>query len=234
MGAERLGSGAIGLADNRVLIVGGDAASAGSAELYDPATGRFGPTSTRLAPLENGSGFLLGDGRVLLIGSRPALDGAAFEIYDPRSGSFGPAVRLAFALHTAAELKDGRVLFLEGEPLSGLAVTSSILHAEIYDPATGEIAETPTPSNDFEPYTATLLLDRRVLLVGFTGRADAALPPYAMVFDPAGHSFTEVSPPSLSRRGHTATLLSDGRVLLAGGASNWGRMPAYSTAELFQ
>jgi hypothetical protein len=90
---------AILLADGRVLIAGGlkdksapPAEDLSSAELYDPATGRFTATGSmtraRIAP----AGMRLPDGRVLIAGGESVVIGSEFlddaELYDPGTGKF--------------------------------------------------------------------------------------------------------------------------------------------------
>ncbi|MGA2514352.1 MAG: kelch repeat-containing protein [Candidatus Limnocylindrales bacterium] len=76
------------LANGRVLIVGG-----ASAELYDPATGKFSPTGP-MAPGGESATLLLDD-RVLIAGGvAGGIDSnfqpLASELYDPQTGKFSP------------------------------------------------------------------------------------------------------------------------------------------------
>jgi hypothetical protein len=80
MAAARFQPTATALPDGRVLIAGGDNGSKGlaSAELYDPATGKFSPTGSMGTAREYQTATLLSDGRVLIAGG---YDGV--NIYDP-------------------------------------------------------------------------------------------------------------------------------------------------------
>jgi hypothetical protein len=109
----------IGLADGRVLVLGGsnDRDASGqyrSAEIWDQATGTFAKTGDMMAPRYKISGAVLrlGDGRVLVAaGSRKA------EVYDPASGTFrGVAgdTDVGFNFAAAARLADGSVLVSGG------------------------------------------------------------------------------------------------------------------------
>jgi hypothetical protein len=115
------------LLDGRVLVAGGYYASTetvatlASAEIYDPATGKFAPTGSMSVPRDCPTATLLLDGRVLLA------SGESGELYDPATGTFGPAApfnRMTESPYTytygqvAVRLADGRVL-LPGRP-SGL------------------------------------------------------------------------------------------------------------------
>ena len=76
------------LLDGRVLVVGGyrtpDASSALlTAELFDPATGKFQPTGSVQNRRNAPTALRLSDGRVAILG-----DASAVEIYDPKTGIF--------------------------------------------------------------------------------------------------------------------------------------------------
>lgn len=67
LSAGRMQPTAVTLADGRVLVIGGMGEGDDPAELWDPASGRFEPVAGPAA-LSVGSGALLPDGRVLVIG----------------------------------------------------------------------------------------------------------------------------------------------------------------------
>ncbi|MFO1005230.1 MAG: hypothetical protein U0929_04665 [Planctomycetaceae bacterium] len=129
---------AITLPDGKALFAGGSAAfspaaALDTAEVYDPATGKFTLTKNKLSAGRQSLGLsLLKDGRVLLTGGNPTgnnLNGSgvrAVDIYDPATDEFHAAASLneGRALHAQLTLKDGRVVVIGG------AQTSS----EIYDP----------------------------------------------------------------------------------------------------
>ena len=136
------------LKNGKVLIAGGmlDRGLAAdvyaTAELYDPATGKFTPTGSMTAARSYATATLLRDGRVLIAGGEGcskapschyvAIDElqhlASADLYDPATGKFtatgsmsGPSEQ-----DTAMQLPDGRVL-----------LTGWNQWAEIYDPNSG-------------------------------------------------------------------------------------------------
>ena len=126
------------LTDGKVLVAGGwyasesGAGALDSAELYDPASGKFSPTGSmtvaRFADwslsvtngLQDMHTSLLADGRVLLVGGDEQAQGSTIyqptaEIYDPATGTFSATATLPVSdigndSNSSITLKDGRVL----------------------------------------------------------------------------------------------------------------------------
>jgi hypothetical protein len=79
MSVPRLASTATLLPNGRVLIVGGNDWTGGlttyhsSAEIYDPATGRFSPTGSMWSVRYSHTAAMLSDGRVLVVGGYDGL-----------------------------------------------------------------------------------------------------------------------------------------------------------------
>jgi hypothetical protein len=109
----------VGLADGRVLVIGGSNEQDAfgryrSAEVYDPATGTFSPTGDMAAPRYKISGAVvrLDDGRVLVAGGSQSA-----EVFNPVSGRFDAVpgdVDTGFSFSAAARLPDGTVLISGG------------------------------------------------------------------------------------------------------------------------
>ena len=131
------------LPDGRVLVAGGhggredDLQLYASAELYDPATGRFARANDMTLPRHKHDAVGLADGRVLIVGGadereepRP-FDTA--EIYDPDTDEFrrtGNLNRARYKLRGTSVLQEnGRVVVAGGADVP-----------EVYEPATGEFA----------------------------------------------------------------------------------------------
>ena len=214
MNTSRSGHSATLLQDGRVLLAGGATGandgtkSTQTAELYDPATGKFTSAGNMATPRSGHSAAMLPNGRVLIVGGA-----AGAELYDPATNTFLPApgVSANRCNATGTSLADGRVLIAGGV----VDCSNTLLDtAEIYDPSTGQ--STPTGklvvAQAFN--TATLLPDGRVLLVGGNPTI------LAQIYDPKTGSFTFGPHPASQWSGRTATLLPDGSVLIVGGGDD--------------
>lgn len=165
------------LKNGTVLVTGGLSAGRystsnevvdASAELYDPATGRFQLTGFMTAPRCKHASELLADGRVLVVGGAAANGGwrgqySTAEIYDPQKGTFAPAGNMEFErfklTRALALLKDGKVLIAGGAE-----------RPEVYDPVTGVFHPVAGAVGDARYFsTATLLQDGTVLIAGGYG-----------------------------------------------------------------
>jgi hypothetical protein len=123
---------AILLGTGRVLVAGGGNPSAlRSAELYDPASGRWSPTGSMNG--YGGRAALLQDGRVLVA----CCD--AGDVYSPATGTWtatGPMV-YPYASGAAALLPNGQVLYAGGGKVKYCGQYSCdepVADAELYTP----------------------------------------------------------------------------------------------------
>lgn len=224
MGTPRSDHTATLLEDGRVLVAGSidystvPRTAVGSAEIFDPATGRFTPTGSLVAARYYHTATLLPDGRVLLVGgtargvplrTADALPLASAELYDPGTGTFSATASLGVArcFHTATLLPGGKVLVAGGFAGPG---------AELYDPGTGAFAPAGSMGAERFSHTATLLLDGTVLLAGGNDHALVATAS-AERYDPATGTFTPTGSMNASRTSHEAVPLPEGPVLMVGG-----------------
>lgn len=165
---------AVLLKDGRVLVVGGSSAGSypnshieASADIYDPATGRFTMTGRMSVPRHKLAAALLPDGKVLVVGGSDNRDWrgqyASAELYDPATGRFSNDGEMSFRrfklIQTAVRLPDGRVLVAGGAE-----------RPEIYNPATKKFQPVNGTVGESRYFSsATLLNDGRVLIAGGYG-----------------------------------------------------------------
>jgi WD40 repeat protein len=210
---------AVSLGDGRVLVAGGSGGglTASYAELYSSTAGRFTRAKFLVEARANAWAVPLLDGRILIMGGDQGVSGryanilSSAEFYSPSTGRFtaAPTMKSARTHFAAVRLQDGRV-FVAG----GLSLTDpfGILDkSEIYDPRTATWTETGSMMVGRSDFTATLLDDGRVLVLGGGDRS-------AELFDPATGTFRAAANMSIARERQTATLLKDTRVLVAGGS----------------
>ena len=232
---SRFGHTATLLPSGKVLVAAGFAGSfnSGSADLYDPVTGKW----TNTGPLNTVRAYhtatLLPNGKVLVAGGTFADSNGGYgyvdsaELYDPATETWtntGP-LNTARANHTATLLPNGKVLVVGG--MSG-TFGNALNTAELYDPATGAWT-TIGPMNTARVYhTATLLPNGKVLVAG--GKVAGGYLNSAELYDPATGAWTTIGPMNATRAYHTATLLPSGKVLVAAGQGNAGYL---NSAELY-
>jgi N-acetylneuraminic acid mutarotase len=215
------------LSNGHVLVAGGTGGTGTefmTATVYDPVFGTWSRALNLVYQHDLHTATLLQTGKVLLAGgltyqSTP-LEQAGCELYDPDTNTFAATGSLITGriAHTATLLADGRVLvcggYVIGPPLEYFA------SAEIYDPVTGIWSMTGSMNEARAFFTATLLLDGKVLVVG--GQSNAGYRPTAELYDPATGSWTFTGSLSEGVGYQTTTLLGDGKVLLAGGLDSHG------------
>ena len=221
MHERRVGQIAVLLPSGRVLIAGGWVGMGGtdSAELYDPATGKFTVIAKMTVPRGRPSATLLANGDVLIAGGerRDNESLASAEIFHVKTLSFQRtgSMHRARISHTATLLHNGHVLIAGGY---GDSVESG---AELYDPKTGMFSETGSLEIARCKQTAGLLPDGRVLLAGgsdsrgWNGNLNSA-----EIYDPHTGKFAAASPMNDNRfkLPDEAVQLPSGNLLIAGGS----------------
>lgn len=136
------------LPNGQVLVAGGVTPNSislfdSSAELYDPATGKWTPTDSMFAEHEEHTATLLANGQVLVAGGGylsywpggTGFRGSTAELYDPDAGTWTltGSMNQAREDHQAVLLASGQVLVAGGSIDPGDTTSS----AELYDPHTG-------------------------------------------------------------------------------------------------
>lgn len=181
---------ATALKDGRVLIVGGGSGHYPSqnvyrsAELFDPATGKFSSEGQMSVGRHKHAAILLPSGKVLIVGGSDNRDWhgeyASAEIYDPISNAFaatGGMNTSRFKLPAAvALLPSGRVLVAGGGPF-----------AELYDETTGTFIRVSGSLGAARFFaSATLLPGGKALITGGYAESSGSLPatPAAWLYQP--------------------------------------------------
>lgn len=238
---QRIAHTATLLADDRVLVTGGfttgEGAPAGisrSAEIWDPASGRFRLLPRTMATARaNHSATRLPDGKVLIVGGY-SVEGSPplAEIFDPTAETFtaltapGLASRAA---HAAVALPGGDVLVFGGENPAGTITLDSVLR---FHYGTRTMQPMPSLLAPRRHAAAVLTADGAVLLFGGAGADDAPVAT-AERYTPAQGSRAIASMPA-GRLEHGAVLLRGplaGKVLLVGGWRGDWYNPAVAVYE---
>lgn len=230
----RSGHSATLLPDGKVLIAGGMRRNQDfykSAELYDPATGKFQPTGEMNLGRVGHVAVLLRSGQVLIAGGWIGFGATdAAELYDPRTGKFTAISKMTTrrGRPSATMLANGDVLIAGGEDHDGRG--AQLASAEVFRATTLQFQSTGSMHHARISHTATLLHDGRVLLAG--GFAQDVIAS-AELYDPTSGSFSETGSLGTARCKQTAGLLPDGRVLIAGGSANEGWSANLNSAEIY-
>jgi len=222
------------LPDGRVLIVGGMRRNQDfykSAELYDPATGKFQRTAGEMNDRRVGHiAVLLRSGKVLIAGGwigQGATDSA--ELYDPTTQKFSAISPMTARRGnpSATLLADGDVLLAGGADHDS---PGGVASAEVFHAATMTFHPVGAMHAGRVSHTAILLPDGRVLIAG--GRGDK-VNAKAELYDPKTVRFTETGAMITARYKHTTGLLNDGRVLIAGGSDERDWHGTMNSAEIY-
>src|SRR3984957_4037964 len=220
------------LPNGKVLIAGGMRRNQDfykSAELYDPASGKFQPTGEMAVGRVGHIAVLLRTGKVLIAGGWVGMEGTdSAELYDPATGKFTAISKMTTprGRPSATILADGDVLIAGGEVRDNEALAS----AEIFHVKTLCFQPTGSMHRARVAHTATPLNDGRVLIAGgYTGNVTSS----AELYDPKSGTFMETGNLATARCKATAGLLPDGRVLIAGGSDERGWSGALVSAGIY-
>lgn len=211
-----------------------------TAELFDPATGRWSSTGPLAVPRFGASAVTLSDGRVLVAGEDSTgvrgydlyvdlgqLGDNVAEVYDPRTGRFRvtgeyPAQVAGSPVAGAmlVALRDGGALLVGGYDGEGMPVAKTLR----YDPMSNGWTETGRLGTARAHSVAALLANGTVLAAG--GEDAYGPTASAELFDPATGIWSPAAPMPEPRIGGAAVALPDGSVLIAAGyaahSHRWG------------
>jgi hypothetical protein len=251
------------LVSGQVLLAGGFSSSQASpvlasAELYDPASGRFSTAGTLLHARQRHIAAALPDGAVLLAGGQDADGVLEAELYRPLTVT----VTVTVTPHEATLLVGGQLQLTAtvtgaAAPTvhwstSGGSITSdgrytapstpgnyTVTATSVEEPgATAMVSLTilaAPASGPHSAHTETLLDDGSVLIVGGTSQPfpDVAQPvdTGAELWSPHTGLLQPTTGLATSRALHTATRLTNGQVLIVGGEQNG--LYSLGTSELY-
>ena len=227
MATAREAFAAVTLANGRVLVmggigvgVGGRAVVLGSAELYDPATGKWSAAGSLVQPRFRHTATLLKDGKVLVV-SGCFIDPSCVsktntsELYDPATNRWSLSGSMIAtegrANFSSVRLQDGRVLAIGGTTIVG------DMKSEIYNPGTRIWSPVPNLRMPRVENSASLLPSGKVLVVGGLG-SDFPLQ-LAVLYNPVTNTWKPTGGMKTGRYGHTATTLPNGAVIVGGGVT---------------
>ena len=234
------------LQDGRMLIAGGDDgggrldAITDTAELYDPATGRWEPAGVMGRQRTQHAAVVLNDGRALLVGGagvaqakidEQQLDQPLVEtdVFDPTTDSWSLVGEISTPRDAVAAtlLSNGSVLIAGGDDGSGTD-ESLLASSEVFDPATGQWSSTGDMSQPRQGHSLVLLDNGTALVAG----GDAGDDPFksAEIYDPSTGAWTSAGDMADARERFAAVLLENGGVLVAGGGGEAGRL---ASAEVY-
>lgn len=157
------------LGDGKVLVAGGldnktdPASPMAGCELFDPVTRKWSPTGSMIEARHTHSATLLATGKVLVAGDNGNLLESS-ELYDPKTGRWSLTGKLSGvrgADHACLSLPGGKVAVLGG--WDGMDAVKEI---ETYDPNTGKWELAGKMKIPRAQFTATLLTDGRIIVVG--------------------------------------------------------------------
>jgi hypothetical protein len=172
------------LEDGTVLVAGGfnGTTPRNGAEIYDPSTQMFSPTTnTMRSPRALHTATLLANGQVLIAGGVNNADGTVSntaELYNPATKRFAliaDPLPSMMAAHTATRIagcncaNNGKVLLAGGFTSIDLgpdSIETAGKQTTLYDPATKQFTAGPMLTDARNFHTATLLPGGRVLLAG--------------------------------------------------------------------
>ena len=232
MNIARIGHSATLLSNGKVLVAGGWNGSDlsptvfASAEIYDPAKGKWSFTGSMTVARAGQSAVLLQNGEVLVAGGDGETPSTA-ELYNPATGTW--TATGSMTTKRSATL----VLLPSGEVLAAGGDNNTPNTAELYTPTTGTWSATGTMTAGGFGAGSVLLQNGLVLAVGSTGN------PSADLYDPSTGAWSATASP-LSRSGYVA-LLPDGEAWSAGAVydpstaqwtSDGGAFPCRSCAAI--
>lgn len=231
---------AVRMLDGRVLVMGGCIASGcgadtATAEIFDPAAGKWSAAAPMKAHRATFSATLLADGRVLVTGGYNATGTLTEnETYDPARDRWtvNPPMPHPHAAHISITMPDGRVLAAGGD--TGLGLPGR--EADVFDPAKGQWKAAGPMADAREYFAAANLPNGRTIVIGgysVKGEMFVTLSS-CEYFNARKNAFAPAPSMKHERTEFSVTTLANGKVMAVGGDA-WlnGEFPMAGEAELF-
>jgi WD40 repeat protein len=159
-----------------------------------------------------------------------ALEPLAVNALEKEKWVPGARMAISHAAHQSVAVIGGRVLIIGGGSLENpVSFTHKV---ELYNPASGVSLLTGGLNTARGSFSASLLRDGRVLVIGGNNASDKWVTSVE-IYDPVSGAWSLSQPLYNHGTGHTATLLVDGRVLLVGGCAGDGMPGRTNRTELF-
>jgi Tol biopolymer transport system component/N-acetylneuraminic acid mutarotase len=160
----------------------------------------------------------------------PALEQLTINAFQNIVWTPGARMAMPHVAHEAVPILGGRVLIISGGVLGDPASFTN--KVELYNPNSGSSLFTGGLNVSRGSFSATLLRDGRVLVVGGIN-ASMQEETSAEIYDPISGNWSLTYPLTNHGTGHTATLLNDGRVLVIGGCVGGEAGGTNQQVELF-
>lgn len=211
MTSGRTGHSATVMPDGRVLVVGGTASSPSTAEIYDPDTNTWSPTTSPQEEYDFQPAVLLGDGRVMVIGV------TFCEIFNPITNTWSYTSNHSGSRSAcqAVVMDDGRVVVVGG---------ASNTTADVYNPINNTWVQTSAYA-DIDLFATGLISYRGgVFLAG--GSDDGVTTDKCKFLNASTLVWEERASLPVPRYFHDIGRLSDGTLLAANGLDDFGNPPS--------
>lgn len=213
---------ATGLADGRVVVIGGHNANNvyRTVDIFDPYSGTWSPADDAPASEYQHSATLLADGRILVAGGRlqssaVVSTSAVFDPSAPRGRQWVTALNLltARAGHTATLLPSGQVLIAGGYG----AASNTLQSAELFVPESRTWIAAPPLAQARGGHGATVLSTGRVFFSGSMSAFLNQLRSDGELYDAGGNGPVASVPLTIARAAQSVVLLPEDGVLQIAG-----------------
>lgn len=223
MRSGRSGHAVVALSSELLLIVGGDAPSFDTWEMYDLLQEKWVATGFLPGPFYFTKAFVHPSGKIVFVAGGRAV------IFDPTTFTFSAGFGIPPSLGGSAleMLTDGRFLVTGGNRDAPPAI-AAVDTAFIFDAFTGVREDVAPMLNSRFWHAATRLPSGKILVTGGVGYCLGSCKPVvapAEIFDPLTKRFSSAGVMNSLRFNHAPIRLNTGEVLVVGGESGSDSLP---------